>query len=112
MDNNFTKEEEKKLTFNYNAVLVSITSILHNNIKNLNFYLENPDSNSNTDSNNKLQQEEMDFERNDRLKYSILNDISEIVELLNKSDFLPEYHLTLSKLPKIRKENQEKSLLR
>lgn len=103
MNNNSTNQD-KRLKIDYPAMIYQRSHSLHHNIKNLiKFFLENSNS---TSTNNKLQ-EEMEAERNEKVQYSILDDLKQICYDINNTNFLPDYTVKLIITPRYKKENDD-----
>lgn len=85
---------ESKLEVDYNLMVYKSIHILHNSVKNLKFFLDND-----------LQQEEWEKDRNDKIRYSILDDLEELVRYLNNSDMIPSYNLELVLSPRFSKDD-------
>ena len=97
MNDATTDKEEKIMKIDYNEMVYKSIHLLLNSVKNLKFFLDND-----------LQHEEYEQERNDKIKYSILEDLKELIRYLNHSNMNPEYDLKLIIIPRFsKKENDD-----
>ncbi len=87
-------EPESKKLVDYNLMVCKSSGLIHNSVTNLKFFIHND-----------LEKEEWEKDRNDRIRYSILDDLEELVRRLNNSNMIPEYHLKLVITPRFSKDD-------